>query len=469
MRIKNNLFWLFLIMLFYSSTSFLFSSCGQIGMPTGGVRDSLAPVLITASPEQNTTNFNAKKVTLTFDEYVEVQDIQKNVLISPYQKKNPSINYNLKTVTIKFKDSLLPNTTYSIDFGNAIKDVNEGNVYKNFTYLFSTGSVIDSFTLKGKVEMAETGMVDSNMIVLLYRQAVDSSVRKNKPDYIARLKADGSFTFKNLPEGNFKIYALKDEDGTKTYSRPNEAFAFVDGNKDINIGADNEDIKLFAFQAEKEKVFKAKTKTVFEKKLKYSINQTANQQELTTPLILTFNNPLQEVDESKILLTDTFYAVQPQAKFKIDSTRKEISISINWQAGTPYYLIINKEALTDSAENKLSKTDSLAFIVKEAEDYGNLTLHFTNLDTTLRPRLMLLQGETIILSEPLRTNTFTKTLLSPGDYEIRILLDANNNGIWDAGDYTTLRQPEKTINFPKKLSIRANWDNEQDIDLKLEK
>ena len=468
MRIKNNFLWFFFLMLFYCGTTILFSSCGQIGMPTGGVRDSIAPVLISASPEQNTTNFTANKVTLTFDEYVEVQEIQKNVLISPYQKKNPSINYNLKTITIKFKDTLLPNTTYSIDFGNAIKDVNEGNVYKNFTYLFSTGPVIDSFTLKGKVEMAETGKVDSNMIVLLYRNAADSSIRKNKPDYVARLQADGSFTFKNLPGDKFKIYALKDEDGTKNYSRPNEAFAFIDGNKDINIGAENAAVNLFAFQAEKENVFKPKGKIVFEKKLRYSINQVSAQQELTAPLLLTFNNPLQEADLSKIVLTDTSFVVQPQAKFSIDSTRKEISLNNQWQAGMPYYLIFDKDALTDSAGNKLSKSDSLAFTVKDAEDYGNLTLHFTNLDTSLFPRLILLQGDKVILSEVIRSNTITKTLLSPGDYEIRILLDANNNGVWDKGDYTTLLQPEKTINFLKKLTIRANWDNELDVDLKLE-
>ena len=468
MRIKNKLFWFFLMILFYSSTTFLFSSCGQIGMPTGGVRDSIAPVLITASPEQNTTSFTANKVTLTFDEYVEVQEIQKNVLISPYQKKNPAINYNLKTITVKFKDSLLPNTTYSIDFGNAIKDVNEGNVYKNFTYLFSTGPVIDSFNLKGKVEMAETGLVDSNMLVLLYRNAVDSSVTKNKPDYISRLQADGTFAFKNLPGAKFKIYALKDEDGTKNYSRPNEAFAFVDGNKDISIGAENADVNLFAFQAEKENLFKPKGKTVFEKKLRYSINQVSAQQELTAPLLLTFNNPLQDVDLSKIVLTDTSFVVQPQAKLTIDSTRKEIILNNNWIAGMPFYLIIDKNAITDSAGNKLSKSDSLAFTVKDVEDYGNLTLHFTNLDTSLSPRLFLLQGEKLILSEAIRSNTIIKNLLSPGDYEIRILLDATNNGIWDKGDYTTLRQPEKTINFPKKLSIKANWDNELDVDLKFE-
>ena len=466
MRIKNNFLWLFLVMLFYTSSTFLFSSCGQIGMPTGGIRDSISPVLIKASPEQNSTSFNANKVTLTFDEYIEVQDIQKNVLISPYQKKNPAINYNLKTITVKFKDSLLPNTTYSIDFGNAIKDVNEGNVFKNFTYVFSTGAFIDSFTLKGKVEMAETGIIDSTLIVLLYRQAVDSSVRKNKPDYITRLQTDGSFTFNNLPAANFKIYALKDEDGSKNYSRLNEAFAFADGNKDILIGANNPDINLFAYQAEKEKDFKPKGKTVFEKKLKYSINQVSYQQELTAPLLLTFNNPLQEVDFSKIVLTDTFFTVQPQAKLMLDSTRKEISLSNTWPAGKPFYLLIDKDAFTDSADNKLAKTDSIFFTVKEVEAYGNLTLHFKNLDTSLLPRLILLQGEKIMLSEPIRSNTITKNLLSPGEYEIRILLDANNNGLWDKGDYETFRQPEKTINFPKKLIIKANWDNEQDVDLK---
>lgn len=191
-------------------------SCGQIGFPTGGPKDSIAPRLVNASPTLNSTQVTGNKITLTFDEYVELKDPQTNVLISPFPKKTPAVDFKLKTVTVKLKDSLLPNTTYSINFGNAIVDINEGNPYKNFTYVFTTGDFIDSFKLEGKVLLAETGKADSTILALLYRSPDDSAIQKNKPDYVSKLSGDGSFTFKNLAAGNFKIYALKDGDGSKT-------------------------------------------------------------------------------------------------------------------------------------------------------------------------------------------------------------------------------------------------------------
>jgi len=179
------------------------SGCAQIGAPTGGPRDSIPPRLVSASPKLNSTNFKGNKITLTFDEYVGLEDVQGNVLVSPLPKINPIVDFKLKTVTVKLKDSLLPNTTYAINFGNAIRDNNEGNPLKNFTYVFSTGNTIDSLQQSGKVIIAETGKADSSLVALLYRNANDSSVRKRKPDYIAKLRGDGSFTFINLSLGTF--------------------------------------------------------------------------------------------------------------------------------------------------------------------------------------------------------------------------------------------------------------------------
>ena len=157
------------------------SGCGQIGMPTGGPKDSIPPQLLNASPALQSTHVTNNKITLTFNEYVEVKEPQSNVLISPFPKKNPSVDYKLKTVTVKLKDTLMPNTTYSINFGDAIVDVNEGNILKDFTYIFSTGNNIDSFKLAGKVILAETGKPNSTIVAMLYRNANDSSVQTRKP------------------------------------------------------------------------------------------------------------------------------------------------------------------------------------------------------------------------------------------------------------------------------------------------
>ena len=178
--------------------SLLITGCAQIGAPTGGPKDTSAPVLVKAMPLNNQTNFSGNKIILTFDEYVDLQDVQSNLLVSPSPKNNPSINSNLKIITIKLKDSLLANTTYAINFSSAIKDINEGNVLNNFVYTFSTGSYIDSLELEGKVMMAETGKIDSSLNVLLYKNASDTDVTSRRPDYVAKLKGDGSFAFKHI-------------------------------------------------------------------------------------------------------------------------------------------------------------------------------------------------------------------------------------------------------------------------------
>ena len=121
------------------------SGCAQIIPPTGGPKDTLAPVLLQAVPRDSTTNFTGNKITLNFDEYVQLDNnLQEQLIVSPTPKVAPSIEAKLKTVTIKIKDTLEPNTTYSIDLGNALKDINEGNALRNFTYLFTTGSKFDS-------------------------------------------------------------------------------------------------------------------------------------------------------------------------------------------------------------------------------------------------------------------------------------------------------------------------------------
>src|SRR5215471_11697331 len=126
--------------------------CANIIPPTGGPKDSLPPILVSAAPKDSTTNFNAHKVVLTFDEYVDLdQRLTEEFIVSPNPENTPLVENKLRTVTIKLKDSLKPNTTYSLDFGNSLKDVNEGNVLKNFTYVFSTGNNIDDGTMSGKV------------------------------------------------------------------------------------------------------------------------------------------------------------------------------------------------------------------------------------------------------------------------------------------------------------------------------
>lgn len=462
MRSTPILFTIFIVSLLYV-LAIGNSGCGQIGMPTGGPKDSIPPRLLNASPKLKSTNVTGNKITLTFNEYVDLKDPQTNVLISPLPKKQPSIDFKLKTVTVKLKDTLLPNTTYSINFGSAIVDNNEGNPYKDFTYVFSTGPQIDSFMLSGKVVIAETGQVDSTLLALLYRKTDDSAVQKRRPDYMAKLAGDGSFTFVNLPAGSFNVYALKDGDGGKTYNSKKEIFAFADAA--VTVSEKTEPVVLYASALEKDKEKANTAKRVLAKRLSYTTSAGSQSQDLLTPFEITFNNPIKKFDSSKLILRDTNYKPVQAPAWKIDSTRTKISLSVKWAEAAAYRIIMDTSAIIDSANNRLVKADTIRITAKEQANYGNVVLRFSNLDLSKHPVLQLVQGDAIISSYPLKTSEWSNKFINPGDYDIRILFDDNNNGNWDPGDYSKKLQPEKSITLTQKLAVKANWDNEQDIKL----
>lgn len=453
-----------LLLLLLAVISIFPNSCAQIGATTGGPRDSIAPVLVRSSPQPRTTSFDGKKITLVFDEYITLKEPQNNILISPFQQNQPMVTSNLKTVSIKLKDSLRPNTTYNIQFGDAIEDINEGNALKDFSYVFSTGTYIDSMTLKGKVLLAETGQVDSTVSVMLYSNLQDTAVQKLKPDFIARVRGDGSFLFKNLPPGRFNLYALKDGDGNKSYNIKTEIFAFLDS--PVTTDSSQPAIELLAYAAEpanEKKSFNV-LRPALEKTLRYQAG-TGGTQDLLDSFVLKFNNPLKLIDTAQIVLRDTNFIPVPKGAPFIDSTRKIIAYAPAWMEGSAYTILITKETFEDSAGHKLAKADTIRITAKEPKDYGRLVLRFKNYEQAKHPVLQLLSGVDIKYSFPLAAAEWKNDLILPGEYEMRILYDDNQDGKWTPGDYGKKRQPEQAITLPQKLSIRADWDNERDITL----
>ena len=171
------------------------------------------------------------------------------------------------------------------------------------------------------------------------------------------------------------------------------------------------------------------------------------------------------MDEQKIQLTDSSFKKINDVKLTLDSTRKIMTLTTTWAEGFDYFLIIDKEAVTDSTDGKLSKSDTIRFRSKEKKDYGNLVLRFSKYDASKHPVLQFFQGEAMVKVVTVTGNTWSDRLFEPGDYEVRILYDENNNGKWDSGSYKDKRQPEKAITLAKKISVRADWDNEKDIEL----
>ena len=443
--------------------SLLAAGCAQIGMPMGGPKDSLPPVLLESLPANRTTNFDGKTITLTFDEYIQLQNLQQTLLVSPTPKINPQINSKLKVVTIKIRDTLKPNTTYSINLGNAIQDINENNPYRDFTYVFSTGSYIDSLQFSGNLKFAETGKADSTLIVLLYDDLDDSAVLKNKPRYITRLDSAGNFRFNYLAGGTYHVFGLKDEGGQKYYNSKTELFAFAD--TPVIINGNTTPVNLFAYQEEKPVQKGGTTKSAPEKKLTMTSSINGGLQDILTPLTLTFNNNLQTLDSTKVQLTDTLYKAYKVTAMRLDSSGKKVIIENTWQENTPYKLIVAADAAVDSAGTNLTKPDTISFKTKKEGDYGTIKINFKGLEKFTHPVLQFISNNEVVSAYPLPSSTWSVKLFPPGDYELRILDDINQNGIWDPGNYESKKQPEKAYTIPQKINIRANWENEKDIAL----
>jgi len=441
------------------------SGCAQIGMPTGGPRDSTPPVLLNATPPNRTLHFAGDRILLTFDEYVHLQDVQKNLLVAPEPKLAPNITSKLKTVSIKIRDTLQPNTTYSFQLGDAIQDINENNPIHNFTYVFSTGSYIDSLTFAGSVILAETGKPDSTLLAVLYKNLDDSAVYKQKPTYVTRLDSAGKFHFKYLAGGVYHLYALASEGGQKMYNNPSQLFAFADSA--IHISTDVQPVKLYAYSQQKNEKPVSKTavapKKPAEAILKYATSISEKTQDLLTPLTLTFPVPLKSFDSTKINLTDTLFNPIPGTTISLDTNQTQISISTNWKEDTKYKLVIEKDFATDTLGEQLLKADTISFKTKSENDYGSIKLNFTNLDKIGHPVLQFVKDKKVVDSFKLTSPTFNRKLFNPGEYELRILGDKNDNGTWDPGDYQLKKQPEIVTPIPKKINIRADWDNEIDI------
>lgn len=452
------------------------SGCAQMVPPTGGPRDTIPPVLLGAMPKDSTLNFTGKKIILEFDEFINLDKPEQEVIVSPTPKTMPLMEAKLRNVTITIKDTLEENTTYSIDFGRSLKDLNEGNPFKNFTYLFSTGSYLDSGILSGKVVLAENGKTDSTLIVMLHKNFEDSAVAKEKPRYYTRLDSAGLFHFSHIAPGTYNIYALKDAGGQKMYMNGADLFAFY-GSSVVVADTNTVSPVLYAFieapEADRggrpggggKSAGSSKTPAKKEKTLTVQTNLEAGKQDLLSDLILTFSDSLVTFDETKLHFTDTLFAPVTGYSLEADTTGTKISFKYPWKEGENFKLILEKDIASDSSGAGLAKADTISFETKKKEDYGALRLRLPNLDTTQNIVLLLFKGDKLDKAQPATGKEIRFELFPPGDYEIRVLYDRNRNNKWDTGNYWEKIQPEKIVTIPKKNTIRPNWDNEITIEL----
>lgn len=512
--------------------------CASMQSPTGGPRDSIPPGIITEVPKNLTRNFAATKITIEFDEFIKLSNEYTEISISPAMDIPPTYKVKKEKLSIEFQQKLEENTTYTINFGKAIVDVNESNILKNYSYVFSTGNEIDSLSISGKVISSLTKEKLKDVTVFILPISQDTLFGKKRASIFNITDTSGNFKLSNLREDTYKIYALLEQGGDRIYNSPNDEIGFL--NNPIKLNKDTAGIMLQVFKEIPEK-FLVKDRRIetdgritmnFNKSLinpslsiiapenldqhktvefnaakdsatiwipelnfdSLSLTINSNNKILDTlklrrnkkdtylqslvvmdniinskirpgtDLTLHFTSPIKSIQESQItLLEDSI----PAKNFQIikDTTSLRIyRVKYPWKLKKQYILKMTENAFTDIIGTK-SKLYNRKFELDTEDNYGSISFKVTIPDTTKSYVIQWLnEKKEVIRQNPVNKNTTINYIKYPtSKYYIRVIYDANNNGEWDTGNVKNGIQPEMTWNFGKIISLRPNWDLEENI------
>jgi hypothetical protein len=318
--------------------TFIFS-CAQVVAPGGGPKDTKPPKVVKYIPDSAQLYFKVKSIIINFDEFVQLKDLNNQLIISPPLEKTPDITVKNKTLSITFdkKDSLKPNTTYCISFGNAVQDITENNPIENFKYIFSTGNFIDSLTLKGKVQNAFNHSTEKGILVMLYSNFDDSVIYKKLPDYFAKTKEDGTFQINNIKDGKYKLVALKDANSNYKYDGENESIGFVDAPIDPS---EKKSILIDLFQEPAKKLYLKKRIHNEYGKIVFIFNKPTDSLHIT-PINYTFNEKDILLDYSKNKDTLNYWI----KNFDKDSLKLQVSNGYKILDTVEFKMIKKEDAL----------------------------------------------------------------------------------------------------------------------------
>lgn len=518
--------------------------CASIGAPIGGRTDYDPPVALMYSPANYSTDFQAQKIVITFDERIKFQGLSKELVVSPpikdlAQRIRPTAAMPSKKMEIDLTGiQLLPNTTYTLNFGKAIGDNHEGAAIPNFKYVFSTGKHIDSLQVGGVVQDAFTGKFDPKTVVMLYRvdsTFTDSTVFKERPMYFTRLadERDSTFLIENVAPGTYQLVALVDEASDLIYNQSKDRIAFfprhlelkdttsqgyllrlaqarrpykvyqginrqkgfiqiaVDGlepqdrvrridppleeqERDYYLFNPARDTLQYWFTGDEQDSIRfvvergeAVPDTINAKirkpaQVEFSRRIAASRLELDGHIAIETNKPIGQIDPAAILLLDKDSVERPFV-VKLDSasmTRIELHFPVAQE--NEYRLSVLPEALRSVLGETAQDTLSTRLKTSSRDDYGNLTIDPASFSNRYPLIVQLLSNETPIKETVLRKEGEKAVfrLVPPGQYRVRAIYDANDNGRWDTVDYLKRQQPERVFYLKDRISVRAMWDEE---------
>ncbi len=507
--------------------------CAQQVAPTGGEKDTVAPTLLQSSPVNKTRNFKGKEIVLVFDEYVVVDNIQQKLIITPETDNPYTAKPKGNAIILDFKKNFADSTTFTLNFGDGIKDFAERNPAQNLKLVFSTGATIDSGRVYGRVTDLRANKPVFDALVGLYELRDTLNPEKQKPYYFSRTDSSGTFAIENVQIDDYRLIATDDKNRNQLYNTKDERIAFLDSA--IRVGADsitynlnlylsditvprvqrtspkvndytlifnkgvdsisvrfpnNDSLSYFLESATQLKFFKGNStadstlaivtaidsvgqEVVQEQKISFLTQRSKERQ--FDPLTLRtspsrgqplsrdfrytwyFSKPIATLDTALITLQNDSLTRQPLNAFKQQWNRYRTQLSIEGRvvARDTIKWIIGKGAII-SIEGDSLPAVTLKYPTLKEEDYGVLRGRITA-DSGTHFIVELINEEFKVVRQAF-TPRFSFIEVPPGKYQLRVIVDRNNNRRWDPGIYRDGRQPERIFYFPDPVTVKANFE-----------
>jgi len=517
----------------FTFVALILLSCAQIVPLSGGEKDITPPKEVESKPKNSSINFAEKTIIIEFNEFIKLNNISSQLIVSPLMETQPEILVRGKKLLIKLEGELAENTTYSLNFGNSITDITENNIFPNYKYVFSTGSFIDSLSYSGIVVNAFDLSKKESIYVLLYDQFEDSIPYKEIPRYVALTDKEGNFSITNIAKGEYKFFAINDINSNYLFDLPNEEIAFK--KNIINLDSSSSDNHIYLFEEENNLQFLDKAENTVYGKIDLTFNQptknltiNALNTNLKTPwhieeknecgdsitLWLTSVEGIESLDlvlkDGEEILDTTNIIIIPTSEFKDSTlqistnitgsfdlnknvnistsrptstqdfnsillfedsnqvvfdieksglTNRKFSLKYAFKENTNYQLFIPPKTFEDIYGLK-NDTLKINFKTKKEADYGIINLKvIPNFSDNYI--VQLYKNKHLIKESYFKETVKTRyKFLTPGNYELKLIIDSNNDQKWNTGNYLEGLQPEKVIYFEKEIKNRANWDND---------
>lgn len=535
-----------------------FYGCAKQLSPQGGPKDVEIPQVISTTPPSGSKNFAENAFEIRFDEFVELNNINDNLIVSPQFSKAPEVKLKGKKIKIILPEEPKENTTYSFTFLDAIQDITEKNSMQSLVYAFSTGNTIDSLRVSGRVEDAFTTEPVTETFVLLYNTKSDSIFTENLPSYITKTNAKGDFAFFYLAEGTYRIYALKDENSSFTFDTNTESIAFFD---DVIIPSAEvyqdstdtvaqirylpNDIELRIFTPRQVNQFVVSKKREdysiinldfalkYDTSLKwespdFGLNEcietfSENRDSLKIQILdadiarkdsihlhFTYNTGIDTIGvvtdtmvfklpkeiDSTLKLTDNlksgklnyghdvtfesksvlknilrdsivlYQVVNDSTEEVMDVEWKENSpssftLKANWKEEEKYRLYIPEASISDVFDRVVDST-SIDIRYRAKSEYSELQVNLKGIGDAYVFAELMKGDELIEKGIPNGEKQLNFDFLEPGKYQLRLIKDGDNDGMWDTGDLELEIQPEIVHYYVGDIEIRASWKQEID-------